>query len=93
MRRSVRTMLMRSVAPVIEDDWAQVYFAWMNNPPLSDVPWRWSKVKERAAFGHEGSCVKQPGSCGLCINEECLEGGRDMAKAWALEAAKEKEGD
>ena len=76
-----------------EDDWAQVYFAWLNSLPLREVPWRWSKVKERAVVGHEGSCIKEPAACNLCIREECVEGGRQMKKAWEVEASKEKEGD
>lgn len=72
-----------------EDDWAQVYFAWMNSLPLIEVGWRWSKVKERAAFGHQGSCIKEPAACDLCIRDECMEGGLQMKKAWDIEAAKE----
>jgi hypothetical protein len=75
-----------------EDDWGQVYFAFYNRIPLSDVPWRWKANKEQAEkYGHEGSCIKQPGSCGLCIIAECMAGGRQMAKAWGVKFAKEGE--
>lgn len=74
------------------DDWAIVYLAWMNNLPLSDTIWRWEATrKAAAAYGHCGSCVKQPASCSLCTQEECLEGGKQMAAAWKVEAAKEPE--
>lgn len=73
-----------------EDDWAIVYLAWMNNLPLSDTIWRWEATrKAAAAYGHCGSCVKQPASCSLCTQEECLEGGKQMAAAWKVEASKE----
>lgn len=75
-----------------EDDWGQVYFAFYNRVPLADVPWRWKSMKERAEkYGHEGSCVKQPAACGLCIIEECMVGGRQMSKAWDVEFAKDGE--
>lgn len=74
-----------------EDDWAIMYLAWLNDLPLSDTIWRWEATKKGAAqHGHCGSCVKEPSSCHLCIMEECLLGGREMATAWNLEAAKEK---
>lgn len=70
-----------------ERDWAIMYFAWMNSLPLSETIWRYEdyeKVKE-----HEGSCVKQPAACGLCIVEESLEGGRKMSEAWERRAREE----
>ena len=70
-----------------ERDWAIMYFAWMNSLTLSDTIWRYV-VKERVKE-HEGSCVKQPASCGLCITLECLEGGRKMKEAWEKRAREE----
>lgn len=74
-----------------EDDWAIMYFAWMNNLPLSDTIWRWGSNKKNAAeYGHCGSCVKEPAACPLCIMEECMEGGKQMAAAWKVEASRER---
>ena len=73
-----------------EEDWAIVYLAWLNNLPISDTIWRWKATKEAAArYGHCGSCMKQPASCSLCIQEECLEGGKRIAAAWKVEASRE----
>jgi len=74
-----------------EEDWAIMYFAWMNSLPLSDCLWRWESQKRRAAEGgHTGSCVKQPAACPLCIVKECMEGGARMSVAWDDEARKER---
>lgn len=74
-----------------DDDWAIVYLAWMNDLPLSDTIWRWEATKKAAAqYGHCGSCVKQPASCSLCLQEECLEGGKEMAAAWKVEASRDR---
>lgn len=74
-----------------QDDWAIMYLSWLNNLPLSDSIKRWESHKKRAGQdGHCGSCVKQPGSCSLCTVEECLKGGKDMAEAWKVEAARER---
>jgi hypothetical protein len=73
-----------------QDDWAIVYMAWMNDLPISDTIWRWEACKKGAvAYGHCGSCVKQPSSCDLCTQEECLEGGKEIAAAWKVASEKE----
>jgi hypothetical protein len=74
-----------------EEDWAIMYLSWLSNLPLTDSLPRWAGLRKRAGQdGHCGSCVKQPGSCSLCTVEECLKGGKDMAAAWNVEAARER---
>lgn len=74
-----------------DDNWAIMYFAWMNNLPLSDTIWRWESTKKAAIkYGHCGSCVKVPRACPLCMQEEAIQGGKQMAAAWKVEAARER---
>lgn len=69
-----------------------MYLAWVNSLPLSDTIWRYEANEKRAAEdGHSGDCTKQPWRCALCLLNECLEAGRQMAKAWEVEAAKDSD--